>query len=158
MVLWAPQTAHLVYEMVLLAYTGRSFGPTRRAFGTTTGWFFIGQLCRFFVGRRRVLLCTAVRTEVGSLVRKLRAAVRTEVGRFVEELRATVRAKPLFFGAFLGQCGVLSRSAYLSSGTRIPVSLTVPSLRYYRSRTSPLAIGPGRTMLVAVVALLAEFG
>ena len=153
--------------------TGRPFWPAGRSFGTTTGWFFIGQLCRFLAGRRRALLRTAVRTEVGSLVGKLRtavrtkvdgfvgklrAAVRTEVGRFVGELRAAVRAKPLFFGTFLGQCGVLSLRAYLSLGTRIPLSLTVSSLRYYRSRTPPLTASPARTMFVAVVALLAEFG
>ena len=153
--------------------TGRPFWPAGRSFGTTTGWFFIGQLCRFLAGRRRALLRTAVRTEVGSLVGKLRAAVRTEVdsfvgklraavrteaGSFVGELRPAVRAKPLFFGTFLGQCGVLSRSASLSSDTRIPLSLTVSSLRYYRSRTPPLTASPARTMFVAVVALLAEFG
>ena len=153
--------------------TGRPFWPAGRSFGTTTGWFFIGQLCRFLGGRRRALLRTAVRTEVGSLVGKLRAAVRTEVdsfvgklraavrteaGSFVGELRTAVRAKPLFFGTFLGQCGVLSRSASLSSDTRIPLSLTVSSLRYYRSRTPPLTASPARTIFVAVVALLAEFG
>ncbi len=142
--------------------TGRSFWPAGRSFGTTTGWFFIGQLCRFLGGHRRTLLRTAVRTEVGSLVGKLRAAVRTEVdsfvgklratvrtevGRFVGELRAAVRAKPLFFGTFLGQCGVLSLRAYLSSGTRIPLSLTVSNPQYYRSRTPPLAASPARTMV-----------
>jgi len=150
--------------------TGWAFWPAGRSFGTTTGWFFIGQLCRFLGGRRRALLRTAVRTEVGSLVGKLRAAVRTEVdsfvgklraavrteaGSFVGKLRTAVRAKPLFFGTFLGQCGVLSLRAYLSSGTRIPLSLTVSNPQHYRSRTPPLAASPTRTMFVAVVALAA---
>ena len=135
------------------------FGPAGRSFGTTTGWFFIGQLCRFLGGRRRALLRTAVRTELGSLVGKLRTAVRTEgdsfvgklraaarteVGSFVGELRAAVRAKPLFFGTFLGQCGVLSLLAYLSLGPRIPLSLTVSNPQYYRTRTPPLVGSPAR--------------
>jgi len=65
--------------------------------------FFIGRrLCRFLVGRRRLvlLLRSALRAEANGFIGKLLATVRTELGGFLGELRAAFGAE---VGSFIGK-------------------------------------------------------